>query len=52
MPNELLVFRCYDSDKGYDEGGCTPHSAFIDEARSGPAWPTRESVELRCNVLY
>lgn len=47
----MLLFRCYDSKAGRNEGGCTPHSAFIDEARSGPGFPCRESVELRCSVL-
>ncbi|GAA5845778.1 hypothetical protein JCM11251_007735 [Rhodosporidiobolus azoricus] len=52
MPDELLMLRCYDSTKGPSEGGITIHTAFFDEKRSGPGWPLRQSIEIRCAVLY
>lgn len=52
MPDEMLLLRCFDSTKSPDEGGVTIHTAFEDEARSGADWPRRESIEIRCAVLY
>lgn len=53
MPDEVLLVRCFDSLKGPNEGGMTPHSAFIDEARmKSEQFELRQSIELRCVVLY
>jgi hypothetical protein len=52
VPSEMLLLRCFDSTKSPDEGGVTIHTAFEDVERSGEGWPRRESVEVRCAVLY
>ncbi|GAA5916058.1 hypothetical protein JCM6882_008301 [Rhodosporidiobolus microsporus] len=52
MPDEMLMLRCFDSTKGPSEGGVTIHTGFVDEERSGPGWPLRQSIEIRCCVMY
>ncbi|GJN90012.1 hypothetical protein Rhopal_003007-T1 [Rhodotorula paludigena] len=46
MPDELLIFRCFESGKSPDQGGVTMHTAVTDEARSGKGFPLRQSVEV------
>ena len=51
-PDELAVFRAYDSDRvARGEPFWTPHSAFEDPV-AGPEAPVRESVEMRAICLF
>ena len=51
-PDELVVFRAYDSDRvAAGEPFWTPHSAF-DDPVVGPDAPPRESVEMRAICLF
>ncbi|GAA5849890.1 hypothetical protein JCM8547_000946 [Rhodosporidiobolus lusitaniae] len=52
MPDEMLLLRCFDSTRSPDQSGVTIHTAFEDKARSGPGFPCRQSIEIRCCVLY
>lgn len=48
--HEALVFKQYDSQVS-GVARFTPHAAF-DHPRSPPDAPLRESIELRCLVVY
>lgn len=48
-PQEALVFKQFDSDEGVAR--FTPHGAF-DHPDAPPDHPARESIELRCLVVY
>lgn len=50
QPDEVLLFKCYDS---LDDGNTARqvfHSAFADPSQAH--MPPRESSELRCLVVY
>lgn len=51
MPDEVLLFRSYDSTKGLDVTGCA-HAAFMDRERLAECKIPRQSIEIRCAVLY
>ena len=48
-PHEALVFRQYDSEPGVPR--FVPHAAF-DHPHTPPDAPLRESIEVRCLVLF
>lgn len=48
-PEELLVFKTYDSDEGA-KVRMVPHTSFA--ALGAEGMPTRESIEMRCFVVY
>ena|ERR1700761_5306903 len=45
-PNEIVLFKCYDSVDDGTTARCCPHSAFTDTS-SPPNAPHRESIEVR-----
>lgn len=49
-PDEMLVFKGYDSDPAFTSGG-TPHTAFDDPATAVGA-PPRHSIELRAMAYF
>ncbi|MCJ1307248.1 hypothetical protein MMC25_000894 [Agyrium rufum] len=49
QPQELLMFKCYDSKTDGRPRG-VPHSAFTNEEEAGKE--SRESVEVRCLVFH
>ncbi|KAH9938965.1 uncharacterized protein BXZ73DRAFT_99642 [Epithele typhae] len=53
MPDELLIFRQYDSSLVPEEGNmhCGAHTAFIDKEREHLGLP-RESIEVRLALIY
>ncbi|KAL8293369.1 hypothetical protein RQP46_000070 [Phenoliferia psychrophenolica] len=53
MPDEVLLFRCFDSTIGPGQSGVTPHSALMDRERMGTEkYECRQSIEVRCAVEY
>ena len=48
-PEEVLVFKIYDSDEKAKAPGST-HTSFLDPRTED--MPTRESIELRCVLAY
>ncbi|KAI5476525.1 hypothetical protein MNV49_007535 [Pseudohyphozyma bogoriensis] len=52
MPDEILILRNYDSTRGVNQSGVTPHSAFMDEKRmKTEPFELRQSIEVRSAVL-
>ncbi|KAL9043656.1 MAG: hypothetical protein Q9214_003163 [Letrouitia sp. 1 TL-2023] len=49
-PEEVLVFRCFDSDEGRGRARRAPHSSFIDERYASEE--ARESIEVRTLVFH
>ncbi|KAI4157542.1 MAG: hypothetical protein LQ342_008195 [Letrouitia transgressa] len=49
-PEEVLVFRCFDSDEGRGRARRAPHSSFIDERYVNEE--ARESIEVRTLVFH
>ncbi|KZV61497.1 hypothetical protein PENSPDRAFT_293360 [Peniophora sp. CONT] len=51
MPEECVLFKCFDSVQDGSVAVFTPHSAFVDPTIP-PDAPKRESIELRALVFY
>lgn len=49
-PDEILVFKQYDSRKGV--AGRVPHSSFVDIEYENRGLPPRESIEIRAKVWF
>ena len=47
--DEVVLFKIFDSDQNAKTGGVT-HTSFMDPEKEG--MPTRESIEMRCIVVY
>lgn len=49
-PEEIVLFKCYDSREEEGVARCCPHTAFRDDSAPISA-PKRESIEVRVLVL-
>jgi len=47
-PEEVLNFKQFDS---MEQSCFTPHAVF-EHARAPAGWPPRESVEIRCLLVF
>lgn len=51
-PDEVILFKCFDSDQSPGTVRRTPHSAFKDPAHTTEKDGDRHSIECRCLVFF